>query len=458
MKRSIYLVSVALTLFAICSCDPKEDDAPQLATIETVTPTAAQQAFQVVLEGAINDKEIITDINRGRCNFGFLYVLDSEVEGSAESMFQSYKSSGREPGVTVAGCNTVTTDGKFSATVKNLKPNTMVWYCSYITLSDGSTEIGSTQSTSTTAFSANAITMAATDIDYFKATLNGKIEISDDAKQYCTSGIIWSTQSNTTVTQGTVVQKTPDSSGTISVDLKDLNAGSSYYFRAFVRYNDAGEYFYGDEMTLSTRSADDMAVDLGLSVKWANCDLGATNYKEDGLRYAWGISQYIPSYSSLRDYPYMDYSTGKYTFIGNDISGTEYDAASQKLGGKWRMPTLEEVQELFENSTYEYETWTDVDTIFYTGGMSIATLTRSATRVKGPSGKTVRFIHGCTPDVTIGDDEWDYYAHWTSTLSEENDGMAATFNFVSFSRRGKKYFFNTYNRHKVSHIRPVCEY
>jgi len=42
---------------------------------------------------------------------------------------------------------------------------------------------------------------------------------------------------------------------------------------------------------------------------------------------------------------------GNYLDLGNEISGTEYDAAHQRYGGKWRMPTKADLEELIENCT-----------------------------------------------------------------------------------------------------------
>lgn len=67
-------------------------------------------------------------------------------------------------------------------------------------------------------------------------------------------------------------------------------------------------------------------VDLGLSVEWADCNLGATKCTEFGNYYHW---------------------TGNVK-INSDISGTSLDYAKKETG-VWRMPTLKEYQELIKN-------------------------------------------------------------------------------------------------------------
>ena len=84
-------------------------------------------------------------------------------------------------------------------------------------------------------------------------------------------------------------------------------------------------------------------VDLGLSVYWATYNVGAGAINEYGDYYAWGETE-----------PKADYTSANYKLKDADgallapscICGTEYDVAAVKWGGKWRMPTAAEFQEL----------------------------------------------------------------------------------------------------------------
>ena len=100
-------------------------------------------------------------------------------------------------------------------------------------------------------------------------------------------------------------------------------------------------------------------VDLGLSVYWASCNLGAEKPEDYGEYYAWGETKPKSSYSKEK-YSYYDANTAQYIDIGSDISGTEYDAATVNLGSDWRMPTKSEMQELVDKCTWE---WTQVSGI-----------------------------------------------------------------------------------------------
>ena len=99
------------------------------------------------------------------------------------------------------------------------------------------------------------------------------------------------------------------------------------------------------------------AIDLGLpsKTKWASCNVGATKPEEYGGYYAWGETEEKEIYN-LSTYIHCDGSYETFHDLGSDISGTEYDVAHVKWGGKWVMPTLNDIKELLDNCTYERTT------------------------------------------------------------------------------------------------------
>lgn len=108
------------------------------------------------------------------------------------------------------------------------------------------------------------------------------------------------------------------------------------------------------------------AIDLGLpsGTKWASCNVGANKPEEYGDYYAWGETTTKKEYT---DDNYLYYKNGKYLNIGADISGTQYDVARAKWGGKWRIPTKDEVEELVDNCKYEWTTLNGVKGGKFTG-------------------------------------------------------------------------------------------
>ena len=66
-------------------------------------------------------------------------------------------------------------------------------------------------------------------------------------------------------------------------------------------------------------------VDLGLSVLWATCNIGAATPEEYGNYFAWGETVTKDSYME-ENYVYAE--KGAYKDLPKDIAGTEYDAAT----------------------------------------------------------------------------------------------------------------------------------
>lgn len=96
------------------------------------------------------------------------------------------------------------------------------------------------------------------------------------------------------------------------------------------------------------------AVDLGLSVKWASCNVGASTPEEYGEYYAWGETSEKSNYD-WENYKYCKGTMTTCYHIGDDISGTSYDVAHIKWGDGWRMPTDAEFEELSYKCAW---TWT----------------------------------------------------------------------------------------------------
>ena len=122
-------------------------------------------------------------------------------------------------------------------------------------------------------------------------------------------------------------------------------------------------------------------VDMGLSVKWATCNVGAAKPQETGDYFAWGEAEpyYVAGDALAIDavwkagkaagYQWASYkwSNEEGTLFTKYVGDSQYgtidnkkvlepsdDAARAAWGGHWRMPTREEWQELRDNCTW---TW-----------------------------------------------------------------------------------------------------
>ena len=106
------------------------------------------------------------------------------------------------------------------------------------------------------------------------------------------------------------------------------------------------------------------AIDLGLSVKWAEHNVGATKPEEYGGYYAWGEVEEKERYSALT---YSHYQNESFVNIGEDIKGSKYDVAHVEWGGDWRMPTFSELEELFTQCSWVWTSFNGVNGYKITG-------------------------------------------------------------------------------------------
>lgn len=87
------------------------------------------------------------------------------------------------------------------------------------------------------------------------------------------------------------------------------------------------------------------AVDLGLSVRWADMNVGADRPSDSGDYFNWGDP-------SGRLTPNQIFSS---EYEVGDIVGTKRDIAAVNMGAPWRMPTSRELCELHEKCDWNAE-------------------------------------------------------------------------------------------------------
>lgn len=89
-------------------------------------------------------------------------------------------------------------------------------------------------------------------------------------------------------------------------------------------------------------------VDLGLSVKWATCNVGSSSPSDYGDHFAWGETSPKSTYTEVNSKTY-----GK--DLHGDIAGNPYlDAARANWGHSWRLPTNAQMQELVDMCTWKW--------------------------------------------------------------------------------------------------------
>lgn len=146
-------------------------------------------------------------------------------------------------------------------------------------------------------------------------------------------------------------------------------------------------------------------IDLGLSVKWATCNVGADSPEEYGNYYAWGETK-----------PKLSYSEENYTYKKNpETLSFIRDVASVKMGRNWRMPTVEELQELIDECTWTWTTLNDVN----------------GYNVEGPNGNAIFLpAAGYRYDSDLSR-AGSYGGYWSNSLSTSYSGSAYDLFFSS---------------------------
>ena len=188
------------------------------------------------------------------------------------------------------------------------------------------------------------------------ASLYGTLSSATPIKGEVTVGFLVGDSTNLVLDSESIrfhLHHTTSVAGTFEESL-DVYDNIGYYYRAYVQTADTVFYgkarHYGYEM-----------VDLGLSVKWANMNVGADQPSDYGYYYAWGEVETKDSYTASN---YLYRVNGTYINLGDhyDIGGTENDAAHVNMGNAWRLPTQDEMNELINQDNCNWQ-WTTQDNV-----------------------------------------------------------------------------------------------
>ena len=225
-------------------------------------------------------------------------------------------------------------------------------------------------------------------------------------------------------------------------DFQEIGDNSYKYYgdlKFHVYYTSSGYPQLRDERTLDIiHNEDDRWVDLGLSVLWARYNVGASSPEEYGGYYAWGETETKSSYT-WENYKYYNSATDSCTYIGDDISGTQYDVAHVKWGNGARMPRLAEIRELLNNCSWSVSTYNGVK------GMTVT----------GPNSNSIFLpFAGYRDGDELNDEGYDGY-YWSGTDYYGNNDYYACclYFFYDGGSSAWEYYFLNYGRS----VRPVTE-
>lgn len=198
------------------------------------------------------------------------------------------------------------------------------------------------------------------------------------------------------------------------------------------------------------------AVDIGLSVKWASCNIGALEPEGRGDYYAWGESRTKSKYtienSKYYNTSYEDLLNGKHIINSQDHLEFDYDVATIKWGKGWRCPSAAEMKELISlQCKWEY----------------VVINNQECAKITGPNGNHIILpLAGYYEDSNLLYADDDYIStnkacYWSSDiyfirsdLDYEKDSFSLSCEFNNIDRL--EYKVGSRRRYFGCPIRPVC--
>ncbi|MBR5592963.1 MAG: hypothetical protein IKW46_02700 [Bacteroidaceae bacterium] len=302
-----------------------------------------------------------------------------------------------------------------------------------------------------TAVEPTVVTKSVKEITESTAEVVGQVA-SDGGAEVTERGVCWNSDGTPTILDYRV-KDAEVGLGTFTSKLSDLEANTTYYVRAYAT-NEVGTS-YGEEMSFTTGETANQEdpetqkhewVDLGLSVKWATCNVGASSPEEYGNYYAWGETsikaEYVEnnnltyglSISELESKGYID-SEGNLT--------SSYDAATVNWGEEWRMPTFDEMEELAYDCHW---TWAVLDGV-------------TGYYVTGPSGKSIFLPAAGNRYESFLDDAGKKGFYWCSTPNDvdNSDDDTAIGRYAYRLGFNSDYLYDSDNGYRAygQSVRPV---
>ena len=347
MRKYVFL---SLFLLLCCSCG----EFVETKDVTHLTPFSADVAIKVRCE----------DYQEA----GILYYLAAKY-----GVYHPYSIAWNESQHTDGNQSRRKKENVMNVHISHLSPSTRYYYRSYV-IRDGRLYCGEMSKFTTHPYSVDFSVGKPANISYCSA----EIELSATGDEECPIdyvGFVCSRfhdniihakgqQTSLKVAADSVAvgaEVSGESSVFRKVKINDLNSGTIYYYCPFASHD--GHYAYGPICTFTTSSFHLEAVDLGLSVLWASCNVGASGPDGRGSWFSWGETEekefYTEKYYDMLDcFERMTVRGGfvpVYIVPAENICGTELDAATVNWGDGWRLPTDDEMRELMDNCRWTPE-------------------------------------------------------------------------------------------------------
>lgn len=245
-------------------------------------------------------------------------------------------------------------DGSVTATLRALEGNTVYYYRPYAVV-NGVVSYG--QSSSFKTLEDNVVVTG--DADAY-GIVRSRLTIGGGSYSQLEVGLCWSS-TNELPTISDVTASTNELDDENYYEVKIPSYGIIHY-RAYVKID--GVAHYGAVKSVENKMPVGEAVDLGLSVKWATCNVGAEKPEDYGDYFAWGETEPKSNYSWSTYFDSVNGNSSNFTKYATNKKtqlDPEDDAAHVNWGGDWRMPTKTEQDELRTNCTWTWITQNGVN-------------------------------------------------------------------------------------------------
>ena len=380
-------------------------------------------------------------------------VLYCEKSDNAQDIFNSWKDGNDNPDCKVSEKGQMN-GVAFSGRLLSLKPDTEYNYCLFSQNRDNTERIiSSVQSFRTLPFSPEIQMPIISDIHYIDAVATDSVTIDKMDVQYCKMELLLSETTDVQKDGSFSIPLSNKFDGTAKVEIKDIKPNTEYFCRLYIKYETTDGitgFIYGPENSFKTKDLMETAIDLGLpsGIRWADFSMGEYEFASALIMspyYYWGSSQagvyYLSPNGEYESTHVQDETVnedGSLNNIGDEISGTEYDVVHKKYGGKWRMPTRIDLEELLDNCSLSAAMKFKHT---YTSNNLTTTMVEKYVKVMGNNGQSIRFRQ--------------YDGTWSGTM--DDDGTV----FGLVCRIGDKQAKMTIDKHvrgeSTMPIRPVWD-
>lgn len=374
--KTRYLSALALLTAGMAFTACSDDDNYTASTTPIITEVTTGDAVVTAVSATISNG-IVKDLRSANTTF---YEVGVVYSTSADPTQGGSRAVGTYSNDTVA------------TTLQGLTTGTTYYYATYVTLKGRITKYGDVRQFTATA--ATATTGDATDVSATRATLAATYSGLDGLG---------------TVEQGFKVGRSDDATSLMegpsytAATVEGLLPGTTYYYVPFVKVGSG--YVLGQVKSFTTENQDMEYVDLGLSVMWAKCNLGAEEEQGVGTRFGYGDRTGVLYSTALTDYPAQDIADTEFDIT----NGVSIDGSSSMLSA---MPTQAQVKELIAGTTQKAET---VDGV-------------AGVRFTAPNGNSIFLpATGYRKGTTTVADAMGHY--WTGTVSSVDNAYANTLSF-----------------------------